>query len=74
MSLCEWNPERDEPAVTLNEHSFFGPTEHQGCPNEATVSIGRNGRWHLCESCAVLPRFERFRVRKPLRREDDSVH
>jgi hypothetical protein len=31
----------------------------------ATVSLG-NGEWHLCASCAALPAFERFKVRKLL--------
>ena len=33
---------------------------HIGCHNEATVST-TSGHWHLCESCAQLPRFNRYK-------------
>lgn len=38
------------------------PPADGDCPNVATVSLG-NGEWHLC---AGLPRFRRFRRRRPL--------
>lgn len=47
--LCEWWPDRDEPAV---------PGE--GCADEATLSVGVSKNWHLCDSCADLPRFRRM--------------
>ena len=49
---CEWDPGREAPAT------HFGP-----CYNEAVWSVGANGEWHLCHSCAALPRFKRFRKR-----------
>lgn len=67
MSYCEWNPEEDKPA----ECHLTNPEEsHIGCKNEATIAVGANGQWHLCESCAKLPRFKRFRVRIPLKGGD----
>ncbi len=56
-SGCEWNPTTSEPAKQ-------GDPPHA----EAVVSVGADGRWHLCESCAALPKFKRLRVRKPLGR------
>ena len=62
---CEWDPITQTPAN--NEH---------GCPNVATVSLGSGRKnpkmgeyicWHLCESCAALPRFKRFRKRGKLK-------
>lgn len=51
--LCEWWPDGDGPATGR---------DGEYCPNEAVWSVGRAENWHLCESCAALPRF------KPLRR------
>jgi hypothetical protein len=53
---CDWDPERDARAVV------DGP----GCKREATVSLGNNPNWHLCEECSRLPRFKRFRKRTPI--------
>lgn len=55
---CEWNPKASVAAIE--------PPADGDCPNVATVSLG-NGEWHLCASCAGLPRFRRFRRRRPLR-------
>lgn len=49
---CEYDPEAGHPAEIGH-----------GCRNEATVSLGR-GKWHLCEPCAALPAFKRFRKRE----------
>lgn len=57
QSSCEWDPARDQPA----------DADH-GCPRDAELSVGVDGKWHLCKSCASLPRFNRFRKRIPLRR------
>jgi hypothetical protein len=51
---CEWEPKEGRP-------SHEGDEPH----GDATVSLD-NGHWHLCASCAALPAFERFRVRKLL--------
>lgn len=58
--LCEWNPVADEPAVLDGK-------QHIGCANEATLSVGRVHNWHLCSSCADLPKFKRMTKRTPLR-------
>jgi len=35
---------------------------------EATISVGTGkNNWHLCASCAALPRFKRLRRRVPLK-------
>lgn len=44
-----------------------------GCENEATMSVGANGQWRLCDICAALPQFARFRKRKPLRRARSTL-
>jgi len=58
FQLCEWDPNSNAPATSLD-----GGAEYIGCGNPATVCLGANGRWHLCDSCAALPQFSRFRVR-----------
>lgn len=52
---CDWNPKRHDVA--------YEPAREGDCPNEATVIVGGNGRWHLCDSCAALPEFSRFKAR-----------
>jgi hypothetical protein len=44
------------------------PCEHGECPNQAVISVGANGQFHLCRDCAALPEFRRYRVRKTLSR------
>jgi hypothetical protein len=60
MERCEWDPERDRPAQTLP------PDVELGCRNEATVSVGGDGAWHLCDFCAAMPRFARYKSRRLL--------
>jgi hypothetical protein len=59
--LCEWAPKFNEPAK-------IDAGMHLGCQNEATLSVGRGKNWHLCASCAELPRFKRMTARTPLNR------
>ena len=66
MSRCEWDPKHNRAARVLGRHRSDDVIV-EGCPNEATICVGANGQWHLCESCAELPEFRRFRIRKPLR-------
>lgn len=54
MADCEWNPREDRPAFVDDDDELHG---------EATVIVGADGKWHLCESCARLPRFARHRKR-----------
>lgn len=56
MARCEWNPAK-------NEAALLGADEE--CFNEATVSLG-NGKWHVCDSCAALPRFAEFKEHRRL--------
>lgn len=61
MSMCEWDPERDAPAeMRIDEWD-----ERGHAPATVVVGSGRNN-WHLCASCADLPRFRRFRARTPI--------
>ncbi len=59
VEMCEWWPEKDRPATGAGD---------EGCRNESTVSVGKATNWHLCDSCAALPRFKRLTARVPLRR------
>ena len=54
---CDWNPVFGRAALT--------PSVESDCRNLAKVSLG-NGKWHLCERCAALPRFKRFTKRTKL--------
>jgi len=53
---CEWDPSRDRKA-RLREDVHA----------DAVWSVGARGQWHLCEACAALPRFSRYRVRVRLK-------
>lgn len=48
-----------------------------GCPEPATVRLGKIGLWSVCADCAELPRFRRYRVahlvRSDLPPEDQPV-
>jgi len=56
---CEWNPKFGGPSSD--------PIAWGDCENQATVCLGRTTSWHLCDSCAALPEFKRFKVRVALR-------
>lgn len=61
---CEWNPGGDRPAYDGDAHHLEARAE---------VIVGADGQWRLCGSCARLPRFARFRVRKAIvRRTEDA--
>lgn len=56
QEMCEWNPDAGRAAFS-NEQGHA----------PATILVGRGSpNWHLCESCAALPRFARYKKR-PLR-------
>lgn len=64
--LCEWDPARNQPAEATMRRGKFA--SYRGCDEVATLSVGTGaGNWHLCESCAALPRFKRYRRRVPLK-------
>ena len=57
---CEWAPGRDQAASV--------PEVPGDCHAGAKLSVGKDpDNWHLCESCAALPRFARKRHRVPLK-------
>jgi hypothetical protein len=62
MALCEWNPAANKPATEI----IGNPKSRDGCSREASLSVGGKKNWHLCEHCAMLPRFKRLRKRVPL--------
>lgn len=52
---CEWNP-------TENRLSYC--SEHH---EKATWVIGAKGQYRLCDVCANLPRFKRYRIRRKIK-------
>lgn len=60
-SICEWNPKTNDPS-----------TNEGYCTNPATVCLGANGAWHLCESCSLLPNFNRYKVRTKINWRSDE--
>lgn len=42
------------------ERGRYEGADPEACPNEATLSVGTKDNWHLCASCAALPRFSRY--------------
>lgn len=52
---CEWFPEE-------NRALYWNEKPHA----EATVIIGRDGRWRLCDSCSRLHIFSRYKKRKEI--------
>lgn len=59
MSECEYNPVTHGPACL--------PPLPGDCKNEADLMVGAKGEWHICATCAALPEFKKFRVRRPLK-------
>jgi len=53
VSRCEWNP--------VYARASTNPPSDGDCPNEVTVCVGANGRWHLCTSCAAMKPFLRLK-------------
>ena len=51
---CEWSPRDGRAAYADEVHA------------KADVIVGADGQWRLCESCAALPHFKRFRTRRPI--------
>lgn len=62
---CEWNPYAAMAAIRDGD-------QHIGCQSDATICVGADGKWHLCESCSLLPRFKRYK-KTPLRRPNDHT-
>lgn len=67
MSLCEWDPAAHSAAELQMIRD--GLAEPVGCLNEAVIALGHKGEWHLCATCAELPRFRRYRVAHLLKAE-----
>ena len=55
---CDWNPYKNRVALSSDLHD---------CMNETWWSIGKGkNNIHVCNRCAHLPRFNRFRKRVPI--------
>jgi hypothetical protein len=46
---CEWNPKENRTAYEDEVHA------------QATWVVGSNGKYHLCDECANLPKFVRYK-------------
>ena len=64
---CEWDPVAGVPSSVLRGRLILG------CGNRAELIVGANGKWRLCASCAALPKFKRFRKRKPIARQVEEA-
>ena len=64
MARCEYNPVKKQPAQN--------PPAVADCMNEAELSVGQNGLWHICRQCAALPQFNRLRRRVPLKKRQEA--
>ena len=65
LDPCEWDPVRGQRnAGDLHKDGTWSCM--QGCRNRADVIVGARAQWRLCESCAALPRFRRYRIRTPI--------
>ncbi len=53
---CEWNQKKGRAAYDYEVHA------------RADLVVGAKGEWRLCNECAALPRFSRFRKQTPVRR------
>jgi len=58
---CEWNPAKSAAAFGCEVHAA------------AELIVGADGQWRLCGSCAALPEFNRFKIRKVIWRKDPSM-
>lgn len=61
MERCEYNPKAGRARLG----------DEDACSNEATLCVGHKGLWRLCQRCAALPQFNRFKVVRPLRASKD---
>lgn len=63
--FCEWDPKRDQLAAYLETYDFSVKriVRYWGCQNKATLIVGYNGKYRLCESCSKLPYFKKYRKR-----------
>lgn len=56
---CEYNPKFQRPSTD--------PPSEGDCPNRSAICLGHEGKWHVCESCAALPEFNKYRKRRPVK-------
>lgn len=63
--LCEWDPTAGRAA---REVRTTDAVLRLGCTSRIEVVVGSAGQWRLCRSCAALPMFRRYRVRREVKR------
>lgn len=52
---CDWNPSKER-GLWIEEEPHF----------VAEVMVGAGGKFRLCQKCAALPRFKKYRKREPI--------
>lgn len=62
---CEWSPTHDRPAFLTDGH-------HRTVL--ATLILGHNGAWRVCESCSKLHKFRHFTVRRQITPAKEANH
>lgn len=58
---CEWNPTKNRTAYDYEVHA------------QADVIVGAEGAYRLCNDCAALPRFSRYRRRTVIVRKREPA-
>jgi hypothetical protein len=66
--FCEWDPKRNQLSSYQETYDFSVKriVKYWGCQSKATVIVGHNGKYRLCESCSKLPYFKKYRKRKQI--------
>lgn len=59
-SGCEYNPDEHRAVYGHEDHYHEAP---------AVWIVGAKGQWRLCDSCAKLPEFRRYRKRQQILRK-----
>lgn len=63
--LCEWDPVNNRPARYVDRPKPY-LSYREGCTDKATLLVGSEGQWRLCDHCAGLKRFKGYRTRKEI--------
>lgn len=69
---CEYDPKAPDGLNRGEQYRGGRYFNMSGCRNRSELIVGANGKWRLCRSCAALPRFKRYRVRKEIKRKGAS--
>jgi hypothetical protein len=66
LLMTGWTPYEITRCGYLPEVGECADNPGGGCQNTASVALGSRDEYKLCEECAALPRFKRFRHRRQL--------